>query len=48
MDEKQKNMNAAKPETQYQEKAPNTSNIERPIPQESDLKKVLKLEVLDL
>lgn len=48
MDKKQKNMDVARPNIQHQEETSKTSAIKRPVSQESDLKKVLKPEMLDL
>lgn len=48
MDKEQKNTDTVKPDIQHQEEAPKTTVADRPMPQESDLKKVLKPEVLDL
>lgn len=52
MDKEQKNTDTVKPDIQHQEQAPRTPVVERPTTQpthqESDLKKVLKPEVLDL
>lgn len=46
MDNEQKNMNVVKPSIQHDEVAPRNPAVE--FPQEQDLRKVLKPEVLDL
>lgn len=48
MDKEQKNTDAVKPDIQHQEEAFKIPVVKKPVPQESDLKKVLKPEVLDL
>ena len=47
MDKEQKNTDVVKPDIQHQEVAPKNPAVER-LTQESDLRKVLKPEVLDL